>query len=111
MPIQLSKLKLFSKRDVNGSSFEGFTYELEQYEHVHCISLIKQHFLAPLRYTLGISTFSALRGHCLSVDILVIADVRVIGLHLSLDHRLLPSAAGDHQTDEENLGVYKQLAN
>lgn len=40
-----------------------------------------------------------------SVHVLVVAHVGVVGLHLALDHGLLPPAAGHHQADEESLQV------
>lgn len=38
-----------------------------------------------------------------SVHVFIITEVWVIGLHFSFNHRLLPSAAGHHQTNEESL--------
>lgn len=40
-----------------------------------------------------------------SVHVFVVAHVRVVGLHLALNHGLLPPAAGHHQADEESLRV------
>lgn len=40
-----------------------------------------------------------------SVHIFIITYVWVIGFHLSFNHRLLPSAAGHHQTNEESLKI------
>lgn len=39
-----------------------------------------------------------------SVHVFVVAHVRVVGLHLALNHRLLPPAAGHRQADQESLG-------
>lgn len=43
------------------------------------------------------------RRSCSSVQVFIITDVRIISLHLPFNHRLLPSAAGNCQTDEEGL--------
>lgn len=40
-----------------------------------------------------------------SVHIFIVTYVRVISLHLSFNHRLLPSAAGHRQTNEESLKI------
>lgn len=37
------------------------------------------------------------------MHVFIIADVRIIRFHLPFDHRLLPSAAGHRQADEEGL--------
>lgn len=37
------------------------------------------------------------------MQVFVITDVGIVSFHLSFDHRLLASAAGNHQTDEERL--------
>lgn len=36
------------------------------------------------------------------MDVLIITQVRVVCLHLSLDHRLLPLTAGHHQAEQEH---------